>query len=89
MRLYKIIRMHYLLFEIIDKTAFRVHYECLLIEQKANNIVYNYIYVNQGSKLEAASQVPMALKVEKPGVIFMTIFKVKVVKTKFILAKYN
>ena len=41
----------------------------------------------QGSKLEAASWVPKAPKVEKPGVKFTTTFKVMVVKTKFIVAK--
>ena len=43
----------------------------------------------QGSKLEAVSQVPMAPKGRKPGVKFMTTFKIMIVKTKFIVAKYD
>ena len=41
------------------------------------------------SKLKAASYVTMAPKDRKPGVKFMTSFKVMVVKTKFIVAKYD
>ena len=55
-----------------------------------NNLLHTIIHTFQGSKLEAASQVPMEpKKVEKLGVKFMTTFKVMVVKTKFTVAKYN
>ena len=43
----------------------------------------------QGSKLEAASLVPMTPKDRNLGVKFMTTFKVMVVKAKFIVAKYD
>ena len=43
----------------------------------------------QGSKLKAASQVPMAPKGRKASVKYMTTFKITAVKTKFIVAKYD
>ena len=52
-------------------------------------IIKRFKKLNQGSKLETAIQVPMALKLEKLGGKCMTAFKVMVVKTKFIVAKYN
>ena len=43
----------------------------------------------QGSKLKAASQVPMAPKGRKLSVKYMTAFKIMIVKTKFMVAKYD
>ena len=47
------------------------------------------IIMSQRLKLETASQVPMAPKDRNLGVKFKTAFKVIVVKTKFLVAKYD
>ena len=55
--------------------------------------IFNYVFIftlQPGVKIRS-SQLGAngTLKVEKPGIKFMTAFKVMVVKTKFIVAKYN
>ena len=45
--------------------------------------------MNQGSKLEAASQALMAPKGRKARLKFMTALKIMVAITKFLVAKYD
>ena len=52
-----------------------------------SNLVYSV--VDRGRNKKQPVRCQWHLKVEEPGIKFMTTFKVMVVKTKFIVTKYN